>query len=218
MNKYIALTFAAITAITMTGCVADGGYGYGYGGSYGPSYGGSHRYAGGYDSYDYGYGGPSYREVIYIDGHACHHDHDRNRYYYSSGRDRVYITQDRYDRYRSSSHGSQANRQQEAQARYNYTKNKGILENAKQQNEWKERQARYNYEQEKKQYQYNQKVSTNRNELSIAKYKQGQEQQKKQWEYQQKSAEYAQRQAVAKWKNEHGGKSDDDDDKKKKKH
>lgn len=215
MNKYIALTFAALTAITMTGCVADGGYGYAYGGSYGPSYGGPRRYVSEYDSYGYSYGGPIHTEVIYIDGHACYHDHDQNRYYYKSGRDRVYITQDRYDRYRSSP--SYADRHREAEAKYNYAKNKGILENAKQQNEWKERQARYNYEQEKKQYQYNQKVAENRNELAVAKYKQDQAQQKKQWEYQQKAAEYAQRQAVAKWKAENGRSNDDDDDKKKKK-
>ena len=215
MNKIIALTFAAITAITMTGCVADGGYGYGYGGGYGPSYGGPRSYGNDYDAY--GYGGPSYsRGIIYIDGHACHHDRDRNRYYYTSGSDRVYITQDRYDRYRSSSKGSLAERQREAEAKYNYAKNKGILEAAKNQNEWKERQARYNYEQQKKQYQYDQKVVAHRNDISVAKYKQGQEQQKKQWEYQQKAAEYAQRQAVAKWKAENGVKSDDDDKKKKK--
>ena len=154
MNKILASAIAAIAVTTMSGCVTGGEYG-SYSSSYRPSYSGG--YADNYRYGGYGYGGPRYvEEVIYIDGRACRHDHDSDRYYYNSGRDRVYISNDQYNRNREAiaRYKAQQN-QREAEAKYNYAKNKEKLEVAKQQNEWKERQARYNYEQEKKQSQQN---------------------------------------------------------------
>ena len=219
MNKITASALAAIIATTFTGCIADGGYASGYSGGYAPSYGHSRVYAEDYGSSSYGYGGSRYAtEVIYIDGHACRHDQDRDRYYYTSGRDRIYISPEQYGRNREAiDRYKLQQRQQEAEARYNYSKNKQKLETAKLQNEWKERQARYGYEQEKKNYQVQQKIASNQAVLDKAKYKAGVENQRKQWEYQQKAAELKQREAVAKYKYEHGVRSDDDDKKKKKK-
>lgn len=216
MNKILALSIAAIATTIMTGCVAEGGYGAVYGR---PAY--RSAYVDDYGPYSYGsygYGGSRYaQEVIYIDGRACHHDRDSDRYYYSSGRDRVYISDEQYSRNRQAIARWKAEQnQKEAEAKYNYAKNKQKLESAQQQNEWKERQARYNYEQEKKQYQYKQKVASNQAELDRAKYKANLNDQKKQWEYQQKAAEYKQREAVAKYKYENGIRSNDDDKKKKK--
>jgi len=164
MNKILASALAAIVTVTMTGCVADGGYGYAYGGSYGSSYG--RGYVDDYGSYGYGGYGPRYvRDVIYIDGRPCRHDHDSDRYYYTSGSQRIYITPEQYNRNRNEIARWKAEQlKKEAEYKYNYAKNKEKLELQKKQNEYAERQARYNYDQQKKQYQFQQKVAENRAE------------------------------------------------------
>jgi hypothetical protein len=223
MNKILALSLAAVVATTMTGCLAEGGYARGsYGSPYARSYTRSYVDVDDYGPYSYGsygYGGPRYvQDVIYIDGRPCRHDSDRDRYYYTSGSNRVYITDDQYSRNRDAiNRWKSQQRQKEAEYKYSYAQNKQKLEYQKKQNEWNEREARYKYEQEKKQYQYQQKVASNQAELDKARYKQGLETQKKQWEYQQKQNELKQRQAVAEWKYKNGVRSDDDDKKKKKK-
>jgi hypothetical protein len=217
MNKFFALAIGAIAATTLTGCVADGGYGYGYGGVARPAYSRGYADDYSYGSYGYGYGGPRYvDEVIYIDGRECRHDRERDRYYYSSGNDRIYITPEQYSRNRQAiaRYRSEQNRK-EAEYKYKYDQNKQKLEYAKKQNEYQERQARYNFEQQQKQYQFNQKLASNQAEAQKMKYKAGLEQQKKQWEYQQKANELKQKQAVAEWKYKNGIREDDKKKKKK---
>ncbi len=220
MNKILATALAAITTVTMTGCISDGGYG--YGGSYGSSYGRGYVDDYGPSSYGgYGHGGYGsryVRDVVYIDGRACRYDNDSDRYYYSSGSQRTYISSDQYNRNRDViSRWKSEQLKKEAEYKYNYAQNKQKLEYQKKQNEYAERQASYNYDQQKKQYQYQQKVAENRADIEKTKYKVNVEQQKKQWEYQQKQNELKQRQAVAEWKYRNGVRSDDDDKKKKKK-
>ena len=58
-KKLIFLGILLLVGLTLSGCVAIGGYGYGgYGYDYGPGYGYGYSYPRSYDNYNYGYGYP----------------------------------------------------------------------------------------------------------------------------------------------------------------
>ena len=224
MNKYLALAIGAIAATTLTGCIADGGgYAYGGGGGYGrPAY--SRGYADDYGDYSYGsqsygYGGPRYvEEVIYIDGRACRHDHDSDRYYYTSGRDRVYISPEQYSRNRSEiNRWKTAQSKKVAEYKYQQNENKLKLDYSRQQQEYKNKQAQYDYSQKQREYQVQQKVASNRAVLDQNKYKADLAQKQREWQYEQKANQLKNQAAINKYRYEHGVRDDDDDKKKKKK-